>query len=112
MRKRPEEAPAFKIGDMVCTTQERIIDYSDCDNKHGLYDVPEGSEGLVISEPNDFGLESRYAVRFFSVENYPCLVFHSKEIGPGHYIPESMLQLVSTENDPKEGSVDLDTLFD
>lgn len=112
MRKKPEEAPAFKIGDTVCTTRRRIIDYSDCENPNGIYDVPEGSEGLVISESNDFGCETRYAVRFFSVENYPCLVYHTKDIGPGHYIPENMLQLSSTENDPKEGSVDLDALFD
>ena len=113
MRHQPNSN--FKPGDVVCTTKTRLIDYSDCsdsDHYRRLYEIPSGSVGVIVSPPNSFALEYRYAVRFSTIPNYPCLVFSNCEIGPGHYIPEDMLALVQTAEEYEALPVDLDDLFD
>lgn len=109
----------FSCGQIVKTTKERTIDYSDCEpilvksmKNRGIFTIPAGSCGEIIADRLDFGIEYRYPVRFFSVENYPDLGHGSDgKIGPGHYIPEYML---CPSEDTSEGDLepfDLGSLF-
>ena len=102
----------FSCGQIVKTTKERAIDYGDCEPSLGVFTIPAGSCGEIIADRLDFGIEYRYPVRFFSVENYPDLGHGTDgKIGPGHYIPEYML---CHAEDPSEGDLepfDLGSLF-
>lgn len=83
----------FKIGDVVTVTENVTIDYKDCDIK-GIYKIPAGSVGTIISRRNNFNLSLgyKYAVRFSDIANYPDLFFDGSAIGPGHYISEKKLR--------------------
>lgn len=109
----------FSCGQIVKTTKERTINYGDCEpslvksmKNRGIFTIPAGSCGEIIADRLDFGIEYRYPVRFFSVENYPDLGHgNDGKIGAGHYIPEYML---CPAEDPSEGDLepfDLGSLF-
>lgn len=84
----------FKPGDLVSVKHDVTKDYSDCDIC-GVFLIPAGSVGTVISpDSTAFGERPMIAVNFTEIENYPELVFHSKSIGPGHYIDPRNLTLV------------------
>lgn len=83
----------FNIGDAVSVIKDVTINYADCDIK-GIYHIPAGAAGVVISGPNIFGVNDvRIGVRFFDEENYPNLFYNLGFIGPGHYIEEQNLHL-------------------
>ena len=84
----------FKPGDFVSVKHDVTKDYRDCDIR-GVFLIPAGSIGTVISPDNTaFGEIPMIAVNFTEIENYPELFFHSKSIGPGHYIDQNNLELV------------------
>ena len=109
----------FLCGQIVKTTKERTIDYSDCEpsitktlKNRGIFTIPAGSCGEIIADKLDFGFEHRYPVRFFSVENYPDLSHGSDgKIGPGHYIPEYMLCIAEDPRYEDLEPFDLSGLF-
>lgn len=97
------------MGAIVMTIRDHTIDYSDCDYG-GIYDIPSGSCGTVISPPKHFNCDTRVAVRFSDTPNYPDLVFEGKRVGAGHYIRIDNLMPAHTEDD-KIRPVDIDGLF-
>ena len=110
----------FSCGQIVMTTKERTINYSDCEpslvksmKNHGIFTIPAGSCGEIIADKLQFGIRDyRYPVRFFSVENWPDLCHGDDgKIGPGHYIPEDMLCAFEDSSDEDMEPIDLSSLF-
>lgn len=122
------KAKFFTVGDMVETTADYKIDYSDCLDEEGrtyryeqgkpiVFHIPAGSCGIVISRQNVIGMEDKQAVRFYDVPNWDCLYYSNNfeqveehEIGPGHYIPVRMLRQIEDFMDFEPASI-IDDLF-
>lgn len=96
----------FHAGDMVVLKEDYRIDYGDCSDVRlsrsgsSLYKIPAGSFGFVVTN-EDAGFGGRLPIFFSDVENYPALYCHEKQIGPGHYIPYRILDLVSPKEDDR-----------
>lgn len=99
----------FSIGDSVVVSHPYVIDYRDVGGKKTT--IPAGSFGTVISPRNEFHNGVRIAVCFANIENYDCLWYKSREIGPGHYIGEDYLEPYLEEIDDFKDFDSMSVLF-